>query len=594
MNRTRIYLTALMLQLSISPTLAQDDYDDFVNSVKGEYASFRDQANQEYAEFMKKVWKSYGIKDRVEVPIEKDIKPVIYDKEKEQKEIEKKKRELEERQKQLDEKERLQKEQEEKLLEEKKRLEEERLRFEEEKKKQLEEQQQLSEEKRKQLEEQQRLLNEKIKKQEEQQRLLEEEKKKQEEQQRILDEERKKQEEGKPIEADVVPVKVTPTPQPQPVEPIKDNKEVVETNEFAFYGTPMKVRWGKVSSFKLSGHDEEALSKAYQELTSSKYNNLLHDCLALRKQYSLCDWAYYKMLESLSEAACGKGSDEAVFLQGILFHQSGYKMRFAYEPDTRKLHLLTRIDGFAYQYNYWDVDGEYYFLLDGSRVQQLCICEKAYPGEKKMSLQIDKLPAFKKALSDNRRIFTNYVKLEAQSCVNKNIINFFNDYPTSYYNNDIMTRWAYYANTPVSPEVKEQLYPQLRSSIGNANELMAANILLSWTQLGLEYAYDDKVWGYDRAFFAEESLYYPYCDCEDRSILYSHLVRDLLGLDVVLVFYPGHLYTAVCFNENVKGDYIMVNGRKFTVADPTFYYANVGKTMNGMDNSRAKVILLKK
>ena len=52
------------------------------------------------------------------------------------------------------------------------------------------------------------------------------------------------------------------------------------------------------------------------------------------------------------------------------------------------------------------------------------------------------------------------------------------------------------------------------------------------------------------------------------------------------------MYTAVCFNEDVPGDYIMVEGRKFTVADPTYYNADVGKTMSRMDNSKAKVILL--
>ena len=45
-------------------------------------------------------------------------------------------------------------------------------------------------------------------------------------------------------------------------------------------------------------------------------------------------------------------------------------------------------------------------------------------------------------------------------------------------------------------------------------------------------------------------FYYPYCDCEDRSVLYSYLVRNLLKLDVVLLDYPNHIATAVCFNEN--------------------------------------------
>ena len=94
-------------------------------------------------------------------------------------------------------------------------------------------------------------------------------------------------------------------------------------------------------------------------------------------------------------------------------------------------------------------------------------------------------------------------------------------------------------------------------------------------------------------FFAEESLFYPYCDCEDRSILFSRLVRDLLGLKVLLVYYPGHLATAVHFTESVTGDYISLDNQKYVVCDPTYIGAPVGATMPDMDNESAKVILLK-
>ena len=77
------------------------------------------------------------------------------------------------------------------------------------------------------------------------------------------------------------------------------------------------------------------------------------------------------------------------------------------------------------------------------------------------------------------------------------------------------------------------------------------------------------------------------------AILFSRLVRDLLGLKVLLVYYPGHLATAVCFTDNVTGDYISLNNQKYVVCDPTYIGAPVGATMPDMDNSSAKVILLK-
>ena len=536
--------------------------------------------------------------------------------------LEEKRKQEEERARQIAEEKRVREEEQARLAAEKKAQEEELARIAAEKKKQEEEQARIAAEKRKQeeqarllaekqrkqeekarllaekkkqQEEKARLLAEKKKQQEEQARLLAEKKKQQEEQARLLAEQKKKQEEkqSKAIEAEVVPVVIETKPQPKPQQPIVENKEALTTNSFQFYGTPMEVRWGNAKQFKLKGTDKKSISEAFIELTAKGYANLVHDCLKLREQYKLCDWAYYMMLQTISEQACGKGTNEAIFLQGVLLNQSGYQMRFALEDDS-KLHIMLRMDGFPYRRGYLIADGKLFFLMDGSKAKNLTVCDAAYPGEQMMSLSVPELPELAKNLSESRTVISRFVNVKADIQMNKNLMDFYTDYPTSYDGKDVMTRWAYYANAPVASEIKDKVYPQLRQQIGSLPKVQAANLLLNWIQMGLTYGYDDKVWGHDRAFFAEESLFYPFCDCEDRSILFSHLVRDLLGLDIVLVYYPGHLYTAVCFNEDVAGDYIMVNGRKFTVADPTFYNANVGKTMSKMDNSKAKVILLKR
>jgi hypothetical protein len=159
-------------------------------------------------------------------------------------------------------------------------------------------------------------------------------------------------------------------------------------------------------------------------------------------------------------------------------------------------------------------------------------------------------------------------------------------------NQDFGTRWAMYANTPMSAQAKNTLYPSLRQAIAGKSSYEAVSRLLNFVQTAFEYEYDDKVWGGDRAFFAEETLYYPYCDCEDRAILFSRLVRDLVGLKVVLIYYPGHLAAAVQFDNSVTGDYVTLNGRRYVVCDPTYIGAPVGKSMPNLNNSQAKVILL--
>jgi hypothetical protein len=138
-------------------------------------------------------------------------------------------------------------------------------------------------------------------------------------------------------------------------------------------------------------------------------------------------------------------------------------------------------------------------------------------------------------------------------------------------NNNFMTRWAMYANTPLDDNVKNQIYPVLREKIKGLSKVEAVNVLLNFLQTGFDYELDDDVWGGDRPFFAEETLYYPACDCEDRSILLSRWVRDLVGCEVALVYYPGHLAMAVNFGDEKpeEGTYYLWDDKPFYVCDPT-------------------------
>ena len=388
------------------------NYDDFVQEANKKYEEFRDSVNRKYAAFMEKAWKDYPIEDAVDRPKEDDVKPIEYDKEKDENYLEQQK----------------QQEAEKKLAEEKKKCEEEQARLAVEQRKQQEELQRLQvlkkqqEEQQKLLEQQQkkeelakllaqkkqqeeleRIALEKQKEQQRQQKLLQEKQRQQEEQQRQLAEQKRQQQErmSKPIEAVVVPVVLDVKPQPKPQNPIAENKESMATSDFEFYGTPMKVRWGNAKQFKLKGTSKKDFSDGFLELTSKGYTNLVHDCLELRKEYKLCDWAYYKMLQTIAEKACGKGTNEAVFLQGVLLNQSGYQIRFALE-DNAKLHIMSRMDGFPYDRGYLTADGKPFFLMDGSKAKNLMVCDAAYPGEQMMSLSIAEQPEFKKNLSDNR------------------------------------------------------------------------------------------------------------------------------------------------------------------------------------------------
>ena len=247
-----------------------------------------------------------------------------------------------------------------------------------------------------------------------------------------------------------------------------------------------------------------------------------------------------------------------------------------------------------YGFPYFEIQGQNYYVLDEIDNDNVKVFTDNFPATMHpMRITIEHENRFADELSPVRTLASErYPEVSVEVASNLNTISFYNDYPLAFVNNDMRTKWRFYANVPISHNAREAMYPKLRRMLAGKTELQAVNILLNFVQTAFVYEYDEKVWGGDRSFFADESVYYPYCDCEDRSILFSRLVRDLVGLDVVLIYYPGHLASAVKFNEEVTGDYITCEGVRYTICDPTYINAPVGMTMPDMDNSSAFVVIL--
>ena len=384
-------------------------------------------------------------------------------------------------------------------------------------------------------------------------------------------------------------------PQPQPISEVVPQPEQANPYyEFTVFGTTCRVRMGDNCRFQLKSLTEDNIADVIKyEFQKSQYDNMLYDCLEERKNHDFSDWAYYQMLLALVNQFYGPYSSEGMLVMGFLYTQSGYKARLA--KDGNDLYLLVASRHLIYNTSFYYIDSEWYYLLDGRKSDKLAICAVSFPKETSLSLQISAV----QKLTDNptvERTITS-VKNEDFSFTltsNKNYIDFFNTYPTSTIGDNFMTKWLIYAETPMEHGVIDQLYPPMRQKLQGLSKEEAVQQLLWWVQTGLEYGFDDQIWGGDRPFFGEESLFYPYCDCEDRAVLLSHLVRDLVGLDVILVYYPGHLAMAVNFPGDVEGDYITFEGRKYTVCDPTYIGARVGETMPIVKDEKVTVVKLRR
>lgn len=407
----------------------------------------------------------------------------------------------------------------------------------------------------------------------------------------IKEEDRKKPIEDNPIVIEEQIGIPKPTPQPVPVVPIREQPHPMEqTFAFSLYGTEMQVRLDEALKFRLPNLKTESIAQAWEQLSGEKYNNVIRDCLELRIRRQLCVWSYLRMLDVLCDGFLGQNSNEAELLKAYIYCQSGYQMRLAMANN--HLYMLYASQHLIFDKPCWQIDDTFYYA-DNCSTDEIQLCEASFPHEQALSLYITQEQQLSRKIAPKRVLQSSDVKwLKASVTEDEYLMAFYEDYPTSCIGDDFMTRWAMCANVPMNSEAKNELYTALKGIIQNRPLAEAVDILCHWAQTAFVYEYDDKVWGEDRAFFADETLYYPYCDCEDRSILFTRIVRDLLGLKCALVYYPGHLATAIAIGEDVKGDYIRIDNMKYIVCDPTYIGAPIGMTMPDMDNKSARVIVL--
>ena len=73
-------------------------------------------------------------------------------------------------------------------------------------------------------------------------------------------------------------------------------------------------------------------------------------------------------------------------------------------------------------------------------------------------------------------------------------------------------------------------------------------------------------------------------------------MKELVGVDIVLLDYPDHIATAVCLPDeyDIKGCYFMVGGKKYYICDPTYIGAQIGDCMNQYKDKVPNIIRISK
>ena len=380
----------------------------------------------------------------------------------------------------------------------------------------------------------------------------------------------------KPVVVPVTPPAVKPSAPTGELFTASSDKQMVN-----FCGQKVYVDKSLKGVCSIGNMRENAIADAYEAMCKADYKALVDDCRKVKKELNLNDWGIFLFVREASKTLC-TDENAAVVMQQFLLNELGYKSKMARRADRNQMLLFVAADCQVYGHPYFTKDGLNYYNLTSNESCQFYMCQEDSPKAKsKLNMQVNHAPALNAGMVNS--VHKNRSGSVAVSVdVPKSLMEFYGSMPQCDY--------SVYVNAEVNPSVASKVLSTLAPLVNGKSEAEAANLLINFVQTGFQYATDQEQFGYEKPFFVEELFYYPYCDCEDRSVLYSYLVRNLLKLDVVLLDYPNHIATAVCFNENVSGDFITVGGKKYVVCDPTYIGASIGKAMPQFKNVAAKVL----
>lgn len=397
-------------------------------------------------------------------------------------------------------------------------------------------------------------------------------------------EEKPKVPDSTPVVVPVLPA-VVPLEKPKPA-PVKETRDEVMVKVDFFNRTleiPVPEAVKKTKAVQLKN---KAIADYWKNVSSINHKNTLARLEDLDQSILINDWAYLMFVQRLCREVYPDRPDLQNLYTWFLLIRTGYQARIGY--DEKRIYLLLPATTQLYGKTFFKFKDEKFYRLsalpDEEKMGSVYTYPEAYPeANKKLELRVKEWPSLPKEMKKKKLAFGyrgDTYRLSVQ--YDQSLVEFTRDYP--------QTTIDAYTKAPFSDSSGENMTKKLSALVKGKRETEAADILLAFVQKAFAYKTDDEQFGREKWLFAEETLHYPYSDCEDRSVIFARLVTELMGLRVVMLHYPGHMATAVLFSEKVEGDSVKYRGQTYTVCDPTYINSAHGQAMPQFKKAKPEIM----
>ena len=331
---------------------------------------------------------------------------------------------------------------------------------------------------------------------------------------------------------------------------------------------------------------KQAITDFWDRASKTNYNRFVNMLMEAKSRFNVNDWGYFMLIQEAAADVYPMAEQQQYryLLEWFLMVRSGYDVRIAYNEN--QIAILLPSYNTMYSKQFITINSLNYYFFSPFEGSDIMTYDKSYDlANTPIDFNIVRPMNFgNKSVVKSIPFVYKEKTFHISVSYDPGVIAFYKNYPQV--DPDV------YFNAIVSMDTKQSIAETFKPILSNLSEPDAVNFLLNFVQTAFTYKTDQAQFGKEKFFFAEELFYYPASDCEDRSALFAYMVRELLGLKVVGLESPDHMFTAIHFNSDAFGDYVTYKGEQYIVADPTYVNAPFGRTMPELSLQNAKIIAM--
>ncbi len=346
--------------------------------------------------------------------------------------------------------------------------------------------------------------------------------------------------------------------------------EISKTVNFNYFGEPISIRFAdNLFSAIPPNFDDKNISYLCRRSNIDKLKPTIQDLALYQSELNLSDWLFYKLIQ---DCAFEIYNDESQEIQRVLFcwavlGQLDYKIQLNFSQNKAFLSVFTMdklFDVPIKKYGVgWMVEVSGNAANNKTGFIAMYRANQFLNGGKIFSFKMDRLPSL-----TNVKKVDKHVKFEHENKfltidyqIDKTLINILESYPQLSSKN--------YVDFPLSMIAYNSLIPELKNYTDLMSNENALRFLLSFTRQAFHYGSDSEYYKkVNVSFCPEQTLFYSYSDCEDRSILFAYLVNEIIRRDVIIIDFDDHVAVGVRLDKFV-GKPISHKNHYYTYCDPT-------------------------